>query len=306
MIEYTPGFIKTPGGRNVSTRVSNQKHEIRQSRRTFYVPLLDESGIRVVGECAKEAIDKNKDCMILWTGKRGAGKSTGILKTALYIDPKIDETKVAYWLEDITNLFATNKQGDGSKGFYPQIISDETGYALHGKQWQTRAQIEIAKNMIINRIMKQIFHAAVPNKMQCNNEVRDMAFMWIHVSEPEYYKQGYAVVRLAPPEKQSEFYSSSFWEPKFAFIFQELSGELWDRYEAKKIEFVKEASLKTAKGKGAGSEKHGTARDALLKEYYQYRKEHNDPITCESLSKIAGIGTTRAWQILNDEAPSSL
>ena len=300
MTEYTPGFITTPGEKRVSVLVSNPAHEIRQNRRTFKVPLLDESGIRVVGECAKDCIEHDRDCMILWTGKRGGGKSTCILKTGLYIDPKLDENSVAYWLEDITRLFAENKQGDASKNFYPQIISDETGYALHSKQWQTRAQIEYAKNMIINRIMRQIFHVAVPNKMQCNNEIRDMAFMWVHVSEPKYFQPGYAVVRLAPPEKQSEFFSTSFWEPKFAFIFTDLSGELWDRYEAKKMDFVREASLKTSKDGSPGSDKHSVARDALIKEYYQYRKIHGDPITCEGLSKIAGIGKSMVWNVLND------
>ena len=276
----------------MGVNVIKPKYELRQARHRFSIPLVDESGIKVVGECAKEAIDKNKDCMLMWTGQRGVGKSTGILKTALYIDPLIGIDKVAYWLEDITRLFAENPQGglqkDGSY-LYPQIISDETGYALHGKQWQTRAQIEMAKNMIINRIKRQIFHAAVPNKMQCNNEIRDMAFIWVHVSEPDWYKQGYAVVRLAPPQKQSEFYSTRFWEPKFAFVFTELKGELWERYEAKKIDFVNEASMKTANGRAMQSEKHSAPRDRLMKEYYTYRKTHGDPITCEDLGELVGL-----------------
>lgn len=288
----------------MSVRVINPKYPVRQARHSFAVPLVDESGIKVVGECAKEAIDRNKDCMLIWTGNRGAGKSTAMLKTALYIDPRVDIDKVAYWLEDITRLFAENPQGDGSKGLYPQILSDETGYALHGKQWQTRAQIEMAKNMIINRIKRQIFHAAVPNKMQCNIDIRDMAFMWIHVSEPDWYKQGYAVVRFAPPQKQSEFYSSRYWEPKFAFVFTELAGDLWDRYEAKKIEFVNEASKLTASGKNAKSEKSNSARDVLLREYYHYRKKRGDPISCEALGEIVGLHKVQTSSIVKEISSS--
>lgn len=239
--------------------------------------------------------------MLEWTGWRGVGKSTGILKTALEIDPKIDVDKVAFWIDDITHLFATNPQGNGEKGIYPQIISDETGYALHGKQWQSRAQIEIAKNMIINRVMRQIFHIAAPDKMQVNHEIRNMAFMWIHVSEPDWYKQGYAVVRFAPPQLQSEFYSSKFWEPKFAFVYGELTGDLWERYEAKKIQFVKDASELTASGANLKMQKHTAARDVLMKEYYNYRKAKGDPISCDSLGDLVKLRKSQAWSIVNDE-----
>ena len=301
MIKYVPAFLKTPAQKPVPVNVINPQYEIKQGRRRYAVPLVDESGIRFVAECAKEAVNHNRDCMIEWTGWRGVGKSTGILKTALAINPSITEESVAFWLEDITRLFATNPQGDGSKGVYPQIISDETGYALHGKQWQTRAQIEIAKNMIINRVMRQIFHIAAPDRMQVNHEIRNMAFMWIHVSEPDWYKQGYAVVRFAPPQLQSEFYSSKFWEPKLAFVYRQLDGPLWERYEAKKIQFVKDASTLTASGKNLKTEKHSTARDRLMKELYNYRKTKGDPISCEALGELVGLRTTQTWSIISSE-----
>ena len=308
MVQLTPSVLRTPAGHGIPVNVISSKHPVKQGKRIMNVPLLDESGIRVVAACAKEAIDHKKDCMIEWTGWRGVGKSTGILWTALAIDPKIDIDKIAFWTHDITRLFATNPRGHGptktEPGLYPQIISDETGYALHGKQWQTRAQIEISKNMIINRIMAQIFHMAAPDKMQINNEIRNMAFMWIHVSEPDWYKQGYAVVRFAPPQKQSEFYSTKYWEPKFAFIYPELTGELWDRYEAKKFEFVREASLLTASGKNLAPEKHSEARDTLIREYYSYRKERGDPISCRDLAGKIALSKTQISTILNESSTS--
>lgn len=304
MVELTPGILRTPGGHGIPVNIINQKHPVKQGKRSMNVPLLDRSGIRVVAACAKEAIDNKKDCMIEWTGWRGSGKSTGMLWVALEIDPDIDVDKIAFWTQDITRLFATNPRGHGptktGPGLYPQILSDETGYALHGKQWQSRAQIEISKNLIINRIMAQIFHMAAPERKQINNEIRNMAFMWIHVSEPDWYKQGYAVVRFAPPQKQSEFYSTKYWEPKFAFIYPEMTGPLWDRYEVKKFDFVREASLLTASGKNLVPEKQTAARDTLMKEYYSYRKEHGDPIPYRELSTKVGLGIAQISRILND------
>ena len=298
MTETTPSFMLTPGGRSIQVNVISMKHPVKQAGRIFTVPLVDQSGIRFLSECGKERVDHNRDCMYLWTGDRGGGKSTGIMHTAVQTDPKFNEDRIAFFLEDFGKMFAANPQGDGKKGLYPQIVLDEAGYALYGPQWLAREQMEIAKNMIINRIMRQILHVAVPKRKQFNNQIRDMAFIWVHVSEPTEYTQGYGVVRLAPVHLQSEFHSEKYWEPKMAFIYPEFTGPLWERYEAKKIHFVREAS-ETMGRKSFSSGKHSEARDALMKEYHTYRKDHGDPITCEALSEIARIGTTQTWKVLN-------
>lgn len=299
MMQYKPSLVLTPGRRPIRVNVIQADYPVKQGKKSFVVPLVDESGIHAIAEIAKERVDEGRDCMIVWSGERGVGKSTAILKTGLKIDPNLDIDKIAYWLEDITKLFATNPQGDGSKGIYPQIVSDETGYALYGKQWQTRAQIEVSKNMIINRVMRQIFHVATPIRKQVNVDIRDMAFMWVHVSEPDYYKQGYAVVRLAPPSKQSEFHSAKYWEPAFAFVFKSLEGPLWDRYEARKVQFVKEASLLTASGRAMKGDKAMKARDVILREYYTYRKDKGDGITYEDLGRMIGLSKAQVWDIIN-------
>ena len=300
MIDYQQGFIKTPGGRTVMVNVINPKHPVRQAGQMFTVPLVDESGIRVIGECAKERVDHKRDCMVLWTGDRGSGKSTGITKTARYIDPNFDIPQVAFMLEDFSKLFNTNPQGDGEKGLYPQIVMDEAGYALYGMQWLQREQMIIAKQMIINRIMRQIIHAAVPKRKQFNNQVRDMAYIWVHVSEPEEYLQGYAVVRMAPAQKQSEFHSEKYWEPKLAFTFTEEKGDFWTRYEEKKIAFVKQVSEETASGKNLRKDKSTQSRDVLLKEYYEYRHARGDAVTYEALGEIVGLRKSQVASIVKE------
>ncbi|MCJ7765776.1 MAG: hypothetical protein MUP09_07545, partial [Thiovulaceae bacterium] len=158
MTEYTPGAMLTPGGRRVRVNIINMKHPIRQGGKTFNVPLVDATGIKFLAECGKERVDNGRDCMYMWTGDRGGGKSTGIMETAISIDPAFELDSIAFWLEDFGVKFSSNPQGDGSKGLYPQVVLDEAGHALYGPQWLAREQLEISKNMIINRIMKQIVH----------------------------------------------------------------------------------------------------------------------------------------------------
>ena len=288
----------TPGNRKVPVNIISLKHPVRQAGKRFDVPLVDASGIRFLSECGKERVDHKKDCMYLWTGDRGAGKSTGIIQTCLTIDPHLTTESICFKLDEFGEKFTSNPQGDGSKGVYPQIIMDEAGHALYGPQWLAREQLEIAKNMIINRIMRQILHVAVPKRKQFNNQIRDMAFIWVHISEPREYVQGYGVVRLAPVDLQSEFHSEKYWIPKMAFIYPELTGELWDAYEAKKIAFVKEASKDMGKA-GTKSARFIAARDAVMREYHEYRKARGDPISLEKLGAIVGLKPTQTWDIIN-------
>jgi hypothetical protein len=85
--------------------------------------------------------------------------------------------------------------------------------------------------------------------MQLNNQLRDMPYLWIHVSENREYQQGYAQMHLSPPSPDAKWFLEKYWEPACAFVFPELEGDLWDRYEKKKIEFVNEVTLETAQGK---------------------------------------------------------
>lgn len=303
MTEYPRGFMVTPDKRSVPVNIISMKHPVKQARRTFNVPLVDKSGIRFLAETITERIDNNRDCMVLWTGDRGAGKTTGIAHVALEVNPKLPLEAVVFWLEDFGKRLSSNPQGGYNeklgRSLYPQVILDEAGHALYGPQWLAREQLEIAKNMIINRVMRQIIHVAVPKRKQFNNQIRDMAYIWVHVSEPVEYKQGFAVVRLAPPRSQSEFFSEKYWEPKMAFIYPEMTGEWWDAYERKKIEFVRKASEDMGKAKSASS-KFQAQRDLILKEYYTYRKRKGDPISYAELGEIVGLAKGTLSDILGE------
>ena len=246
MSDYPRMLMLTPGGKAISVAVITSKHPVRGVIGPSLIPLLDESGIEFLAECIKERIDHKRDCPILVTGDRGIGKSTVKIKTARKVDPAFDIDKIAFRLEEFESIFRDNPYGDGEKGIYPQVDMDEAGHALYGPEWLAKEQRIIAKQLIISRIKRQIIWMAVPKRMQFNNQLRNMAAIWVHVSEPQEFVQGYAIIRMAPCHLQSEWHSDKYWEPKYAFIFTAESGDLWDRYEKKKIEFVNEVTTETA------------------------------------------------------------
>ena len=249
MSDYPKMLMLTPGGKAISVSVITKKHPIRGIVRPSIIPLLDESGVDFLAECIKERIAHKRDCPILVTGDRGIGKSTVKIKTARKVDPKFDIDHIAFRLEEFEQIFNTNPFGDADKGIFPQVDMDEAGHSLYGPDWLQKEQRTIAKQLIISRIKRQIIWMAVPKRMQFNNQLRNMAAIWVHVSEPQEFVQGYALVRMAPSHLQSEWHSDKYWEPKFAFVFTAETGDLWERYETKKIAFVNEVTADTANGR---------------------------------------------------------
>jgi hypothetical protein len=245
----------TPGGHTVRAVVLEKEYPVRQSIHgaEMRVPLFDQSGRTVLAKFITERIDKKRDCPILVTGDRGVGKSTIIAETALEINPDFPVEKVAFKLSDFERIFNENPYGDGSKGQYPQLSMDEAGYALYGPEWLKEEQRVIAKQLIISRIKQQIIWMAVPKRKHFNPHLRDMSYIWVHVTEPREYLQGYAIVRVAPPELQNEWFSEKYWVPRFVFTFPSLQGEWWDKYEKAKIEFVNTVTAETVNGQSKRS-----------------------------------------------------
>jgi predicted XRE-type DNA-binding protein len=279
----------TPGGKPVEGRVTNPEHFAGyQNGEKITVPLMDDSGIHVVAEIIKERIDRGRDCPILVTGDRGCGKSTLILEIALEVDPKLTIEKIAFRLEDFARIFNENPPGGG--GVYPQVILDEAGHALFAQDWMNRAQKIVAKQLIISRVKRQVIWFAVPRRMQLNNQLRDMPYMWIHVSEPAEYKQGYAQVHLSPPGPDQKWYLEKYWKPWCAFVYPQLIGGLWDRYEEKKIAFVNEVTAETANG--------NAKKDDVLNIIHNLRKQR---MSHQEIAEIVGLSRGRISQLLSSK-----
>lgn len=250
MPTYPKMRMKTPGGRWFPVSVIDPKHQIKgQGGYPVTVPLLDKSGISFTARCIQEFVQHQRNCNILMTGDPGLGKSTLISHVGFDIDPNFNVgNNIAFWLKDFEEKFKRNPYGDGDAGIYPQVDMDESAHAMYGPEYMKEEQRVLAKNMIISRIKRNIIWFATPKRKLLNPHVREMVNVWIHVTEPKMFLPGYARVRFAPPERQSEFYAEKFWVPKYAFIFPQMVGPFWEEYEVAKIAFLEEASAAKPKG----------------------------------------------------------
>ena len=244
MTKHYQDFLKTPFKKYLPVSIITPEYYIKGNSkwvRYYRVPLLDESGIYYTAEIIKEKIDHHKNAPVLVTGDPGVGKSTFISKVARKIDPAFGVEKVAFTLDEFNEIFAGNPQGNGALGIYPIADMDESAYAAFTDDRLQTAQTELAKNLIISRIQQQIVFFGAPKAKQINSRVRDLATIWVHVSEPDYDLQGYAEVHLPPPTKQSKYGTGKYWEPSYAFTFKKEGGQFWKDYEVKKVAFIKKA-----------------------------------------------------------------
>jgi hypothetical protein len=237
-------FLQTPGNKWYPVRILKEDYLIKafsKKVRYFQVPLLDRTGVGYTARIIKEKIEEDVNAPVLMTGDPGVGKSTAISSIARTIDPKFDVDKVAFTLDEFNTIFSDNPDGDAANGVFPQVNMDESAFAAFTDDRLQKEQTELAKNLIISRIHKQIVYFGAPKPKHINSRVRDLATIWIHVSEPEYYLQGYAEVHLPPPEKQSKYGAGKYWEPSYAFTFKAIKGDFWVRYEQKKVAFITKA-----------------------------------------------------------------
>ena len=234
---------ETPGGRIIWAECAQERFNIENN---VVVPLLGDSGIMVLAEYIRERIDNNFDCLVMVSGDRGSGKSTLILQTALVLDPHLSVDQVAFRPQDFARVFQAN---DKSKKKYRQVLADESGHAFHSRRWNNAFQTTIIRHMIISRVKKQVLWQAVPKRSQLDNQLRDMPYIWVHVSQPSEFVQGFAIVLTAPSPLQSMWHPERYWVHQFAFTFQPLAGDLWDEYEKRKIAFVDEETESIIKGK---------------------------------------------------------
>lgn len=230
----------TPGGKAVPARLIDYHGVYESEFGTVYtVPSFDEdTGTNYASECIKEAVSHNRNCPVLVTGDPGLGKSTVINTLAQKIDPNFSVDQIAFDLDDFEHIFASNPYGDAKAGIFPQVNMDEAGHAMYGPEYLDLEQRVLAKNLIVSRIKKEIVYFAVPKWKLLNPHIRNMMTIWIHVFELDFFLQGSAMLKVAPPKMQSEYQSSKYWAPQCVFTYKPLKNKLWEEYEARKIDFV--------------------------------------------------------------------
>jgi hypothetical protein len=240
MNEYTHTDGYTPGGIRVPIDIIDDYPVSENDYGTVYtVPALTaETGLNYAAECIKEAIRHKRNCPVLVTGDPGIGKSTVILTLMQRINPDVTVDKTAFELDEFEHIFRENPYGNAEEGVFPMVNMDEAGHAMYGPEYLELEQRVLAKNLIVSRIKKEIVFFAVPKWKLLNPHIRNLMTIWIHVFEMDYYLQGTALLKFAPPKRQSEYQASKFWAPENVFRYGPLKNRLWEEYEARKVDFV--------------------------------------------------------------------
>lgn len=230
----------TPGGRWLPVRVVDPDYSYyeKETGVNYTIPCFDTSGLDFVAECVREPILHKRNSPVLLTGDPGLGKSTVILSLGKRINPSFSLDDVTFTLDSFEDRYRTLSYGNAALSHFSQIDADETAHAMYGPEYLDEEQRTIAKNLIVSRIKQLIVYFAAPRWGLINPHVRGLMTTWIHVFEPLPYLQGLAILKTAPPGRQSEYAKTKFWEPYCAFLFPPLRGPFWNEYEQKKIAFV--------------------------------------------------------------------
>ncbi len=288
-------FLPTPFKKLFPVKIINPDHLIRgfgKHIRAYRVPLLDEhSGVGYTAQIIKEKIDHKKNCPVLATGEPGVGKSTCISKIARRIDPGFSVKNIGFTLDQFNAVFQGLPRGIPYK-LYPQADMDESAFAAYTDDRLQTDQTRLAKNLIISRIHQKIAWFGAPKAKLVNLRVRNLATVWIDISEPDYDLQGYAEVHLPPPKKQSKYATGKYWEPYFAFIFKAERGPFWEEYELAKLDFIENALDNDSR-----PDKRITI-DAL--KYLDELAGH--PLTDAQRGKVFGVTGNRICQIRHEPA----
>jgi hypothetical protein len=204
---------------------------------TKYVPVYDERAIEYVAGLIRERVQDKFDCVILITGERRTGKSTLSIQLAKAVSKMFDIRHLAFRLEDFNRVIAENPYADPSKGIYPQVNLDESGFDLFSQNWMDRMQRNLVRKFEVIGAKCQVVYLVLPHRMLLNRGLREgMAHFWINVTTFESMR-GLAELREA---QGSIWQLEAYWRPLCAFTFKPEAGPMWDEYTKRKFAFIDE------------------------------------------------------------------
>lgn len=188
------------------------------------VPFHSESSIRAhwVAEL-RGRIRGDYDNVLVFTGRKGRGKSTGALSLGLELDPKLTLGQVVFRGGDLVNLYATLRRGQVA-------IYDEAVLGLLATDFASFESRELVKAVTIARDAHVTTILCLPKFGRLNKSFReDLTDYWFRVDE-----RGSATVHPAyPTERYSEWkglgwFPDREWSP---FTWPSLAGtEIWKLY----------------------------------------------------------------------------
>jgi hypothetical protein len=222
-------------GQEVEVGLVAERHKMALiGGRPLYTPIYDERAVEFIAGLVRERIAMDWDCIMLYTGERGVGKSTLAMEIGLAYDPSLSVESIVFDTDEFSKQFQTNAPGK-------QIIFDEAVWGLFSDQWMHRAQIYIVKVLDVGRARRQVSSFIVPDRRHLIRKIReDMPHLWFHVMALRG-ERGFCEVRIA--DRNNPFYGT-FWKPLLAFVYSPYAGPLWEGYEKKKAAFLTRATDK--------------------------------------------------------------
>jgi hypothetical protein len=268
----------------------------------IYCPFLSEGGVRYIAAVIKERLADKYDAILMITGQPRRGKSTLAMQIALEVDRQFKLDKVAFRANEFTEILNKNPYADLTQGVIPQGILDESGFDLFSQDWMMREQKELVKTLAVIGLKNQVLYFVLPHRDDLNRSIRETRIaIWIDTDirlDIPIFERGYAELRVGMPNK---FKREQWWQPRCAFYFGELTGQLWDDYIVRKKAFIDRAVSEETQPSSSTIERLTAARNNLMRAYYEYRQRKRDGISQDDLGKLAMLERSRVSKILSAE-----
>lgn len=155
--------------------------------------------IKEIVEILKTRIDNEFDGNIIVSGDRGNGKSCLICKIFYRFKCFRPWKHQVYDRESVIKLLKSQEFG--------LCWDDEAINSGYKRNFQSKGQQELIKNLTAYRDNYNIYASAIPNFFSLDKDLRDLCFLHLHVIE-----RGVVVVHMP---LQGRLYSSDKWDVKY-------------------------------------------------------------------------------------------
>lgn len=174
--------------------------------------------IKEIVDILKARQNNKFDANFAVSGNRGLGKSTLVGKMYYRFDNFDPWKHQVYSRDDVLHLLRTEKFGS--------CWDDEAIYSSYKREFQSKEQQELIKNITVNRDNFNVLASTIPNFYSLDKDLRDLYFLHIHI-----VRRGFAVIHMPT---QGRLYSLDKWDTKF----NQKIEERWAKVTKKNIKFT--------------------------------------------------------------------
>lgn len=236
---------------------------------------------------------------IMIAGEPRTGKSTLAVTMARKVDPKFSPDKVGFTLDEFVKIFSENPYADPTKGIIPQVIADESGFAMYSPKHMEREQINLNCMFQVTPVINTVSYFVLPHKDFLNKNIRDtMVQYWFQVVTDKLVR-GFCEVREAI---HSKFTKDVYWSPLAAFTFDTIDKDpWWVEYFGRKVGFVNKVKSEPLTEAGTSSRERDLVRQRnhAIKTMYMDAKRSGEPLSHKAIAEKMDMPVSTVDTILN-------